>query len=226
MSIEKRLTIRCDFPRPSREVLDALSAVSSSMACDAQDRAGALHHSIKPVTTSRRFVGPVLTVQTGPKDNLSSYAALSVAQPGDVVVITNGGFDGCAAVGDIYVGMARNAGVAACVTDGMARDVTGIEQIGLPVYARGTTPNSPFKNGPGSVGVPISIGGVSVSPGDIALADEDGVVIVPLAGIESFLEALSSIRAREAEMTAWVEGGRVAPPWLDDLLDAPGVDWH
>jgi len=225
MAGDVRLTVRKQFPRPGADVLVRFEGVGTSLVCDAQDRIGAVHHSIRPVTTRRRFVGPAVTVQAGPKDNLASYAALQVAQPGDVLVITNGGFDGCAAVGDIYVGLARNAGAVACVTDGMARDVAGIEQVGIPVFARGTTPNSPFKNGPGAVGLPISLGGVPVTPGDIVVGDEDGVVIVPLTGVDRVLEALERVKEREAQMEAWITEGRTAPPWLDDLLGS-GVDWR
>jgi len=225
MAGDVRLTVRREFPRPGADVLAAFEGVGTSLVCDAQDRIGAVHHSIRPVTTRRRFVGPAVTVQAGPKDNLASYAALRVAKPGDVLVITNGGFEGCAAVGDIYVGLASNAGAVACVTDGMARDVAGIEKVGIPVFARGTTPNSPFKNGPGAVGLPISLGGVAVAPGDIVVGDEDGVVIVPLAGMDRVLPALEKVKEREAQMEAWVTRGMTAPPWLDDLLGS-GVDWR
>ena len=178
---------------------------------------------------SRPRAGPVaapaLTVSAGPKDNLASYAGLKVAKPGDVIVIANGGFDGCAAVGDIYVGMARNAGAVGCVTDGMARDVAGIEEVGIPVFARGITPNSPFKNGPGTVGLPISVGGVAVHAGDIVFADEDGVVVVPLASVERVLPVLEKVKAKEVEMSAWVEGGATTPEWLEDVLAGPDVEW-
>ena len=224
MAGDVRLTVRRQFPRPGAEVLAAFEGVGTSLVCDARDRIGAVHHSIRPVTTRRRFVGTAVTVQAGPKDNLASYAALRVVKPGDVLVITNGGFDGCAAVGDIYVGLAYNAGAVACVTDGMARDVAGIEKVGIPVFARGTTPNSPFKNGPGAVGLPISLGGVPVAPGDVVVGDEDGVVIVPLAEIDRVLPALEKVKEREAQMEAWIKGGMTAPPWLDDLLGS-GVDW-
>lgn len=225
MAADVRLTVRRQFPRPGPDVLAGFEGVGTSLVCDAQDRIGAVRHTIRPVTTRRRFVGPALTVQAGPKDNLASYAALRVAEPGDVILITNGGFDGCAAVGDIYVGLARNAGVVACVTDGMARDVAGIDKVGIPVFAHGITPNSPFKNGPGAVGMPISLGGVAVSAGDVVIGDEDGVVIVPLAGVTGVLEALAKVKKREAQMEAWIAEGMTAPPWLDDLLGA-GVDWR
>jgi 4-hydroxy-4-methyl-2-oxoglutarate aldolase len=201
MPDEVRLTVRREFPRPARDVLAGFEGVGTSQVCDAQNRIGALHHSVRPVTSRCRFVGPAL------------------------LVITNGGFQGCAALGDIYVGLARNAGVLACVTDGMARDVAAVERVGIPVFARGTTPNSPFKNGPGAVGLPISLGGVAVAPGDVVMGDEDGVVVVPLPDAERVLRALDAVKEREARMEAWIAEGLTAPPWLDDLL-ATGVDWR
>lgn len=226
MSNASRLVIRRDFPRPPREAIEALRGVGTSAACDAQDRTGALHAALRPLTRARRFVGPVLPVQAGPKDNLATYAALAVARPGDVVLITNGAYDACAAVGGIWMGMAANAGIAGCVTDGAARDLAELEATGVPVFAAGTSPNSPFKNGPGAVGLPISLGEVAVAPGDVALADEDGVVVVPLATLDRFLEAVADVQRREAEMSAWVADGMTAPPWLEGLLASPAVEWR
>jgi len=77
-----RLTVRREFPRPGADVLAAFEGVGTSLVCDAQDRIGAVHHSIRPVTTRRRFVGPAVTVQAGPKDNLASYAALRGREAG------------------------------------------------------------------------------------------------------------------------------------------------
>jgi 4-hydroxy-4-methyl-2-oxoglutarate aldolase len=93
------------------------------------------------------------------------------------------------------------------------------------VHARGVSPNSPFKNGPGGVGVPVSIGGCVVEAGDLVIGDADGVVVVPRARLAEATAELEAVRRKEAEMDAAVRAGMKCPPWLDDALARPGVRW-
>ena len=106
-------------------------------------------------------------------------AALAEARPGDVIVVANDGYLGTAVVGDLVIGMMRNKGVAAFVTEGLARDKAGILATGLPVFCAGIVPTSPATNGPGTVGAPVTCGGIHIRPGDIVVGDIDGVVVVP-----------------------------------------------
>jgi 4-hydroxy-4-methyl-2-oxoglutarate aldolase len=220
---EIRLTIRRAFPRPSDEVLAAFEGVPTGWAVDAQGRRGALDPGIRPLVGSGRICGTALTVQSAARDNLAPYAALRFARPGDVLVIATGGWQGGSVAGDILVGMARNVGIAAIVTDGMVRDIEGLRAVGLPVFARGLSPNSPGKHGPGSVGLRIALGGEAVEAGDIVIGDEDGVVIVPQGRAGSVLAALDAVRAKEAQMEAAVEGGIREPGWLDAALGGDDV---
>jgi len=114
---------------------------------------------------------------------------------------------GCAVVGDLVLGMARNNGIAGFVTDSCVRDTRGIKEVGLPCFAAGISPNSPARNGPGTVGAPIVIGGVAIASGDVVIADEDGVVIVPRAKLAATLTRLADVRHKEDEMMAKVAGG-------------------
>ena len=183
---------------------------------DALGRSGALPTPIKPVTRAREFAGTALTVDAGPRDNLAPWAALKVARPGDVLLIATGGFEAASVCGDLLVGMAANAGIVAIVTDGVVRDVEGMEPAGIPVFAVGVNPNSPMKNGPGSVGLSIVVGGVAVGPGDIVRGDADGVVVVPAARIAEARSALVGVREKEIAMDAAVKGGATAPDWVRD----------
>ena len=110
-------------------------------------------------------------------------AALADCRPGDVLVVATGGHVGAAVTGDLLIGVARNRGAAGFVTDGLVRDLDDLETIGLPIYALGVTPNSPQRRGPGSVGLPIVCGGVSIASGDVVVGDRDGVVVIPRARI-------------------------------------------
>ena len=175
------LTIRRDWPRPSEAERAAFRDAPTGWVVDAQGRRGALDHRIRPVTRATRILGAALPVWSRGGDNLAPYAALRFARPGDVLMVATEAFETASVAGDILVGMARNAGIVGCITDGVVRDIPGLDAVGIPVFARGVTPNSPQKDGPGTIGLPIVLGGVTVAPGDLIVADGDGVVVTDLA---------------------------------------------
>ena len=109
--------------------------------------------------------------------------------------------------GDLLLGMARNNGAAAFVTDGCVRDIPGIRQVAIPCFAVGVTPNSPAKEGPGTVGVPVVVAGVPVATGDIVAGDQDGVVVIPFDRIDACIERLARVRVAEADLEAKVKAG-------------------
>ena len=223
MKTNQLLKARREIRRAKPEQLAAFADAPVGNIVDALGRTAAMASPIKPITSLNRFVGSALTVDAGPRDNLAPWAALKLARPGDVLVIATGGHSNHSVCGDLLIGMARNAGVVAIVTDGMARDRSGANAAGIPVFASGIHPNSPQKNGPGSVGFDILCGGVNVAAGDIVAGDEDGVVIVPAARIEEAQRALADVRKKEARMEAEVAAGATAPSWVleatpDDLF--------
>ena len=188
------LTVRRRFARPTRAQLDAFAGVPTGFVADAMNGRGALDARIKPIgRTPASFHGVAITCHAGPADNLALFGALAYGEPGDVMVCATDGFAETAVTGDLLLGMARNRGLAGFVTDGMVRDVPGIEAVGLPCFAAGVTPNSPARNGPGTVGMPVVVGGVAVGPGDVVVGDGDGIVVVPLASILS-LEAVRAVK--------------------------------
>ena len=219
------LTIRSDFPRPDATLLGAFAALPTGNIVDAQDRLGALDHAIGPVTTMSRFHGAAVVVDAGPRDNLAAWAALKVVKPGDVIVIRTGDHLNAAVIGDNIVAMAKNAGVVGVVTDGVVRDVDALNDVGLPVFARGVTPNSPWKNGPGTVGLEAAVGGVTIRSGDVVVGDVDGVVRVPLESAAAVAEAARAVVAKERGMEAAWRDGAVEPDWLDAALADKGVRW-
>jgi 4-hydroxy-4-methyl-2-oxoglutarate aldolase len=169
---------------------------------------GAVDWQIKPVDPGNGvFCGPALTAWAYPADIAAMFGALAEAQPGDVIMLACDGFTATAVIGDLAAGMMKNKGVAAFVTDGLARDRAGIIATGLPLFAKGIVPNSPALNGPGTVGAPVVLGGVHVCPGDIIVGDADGVVVVPQARAREVLETLGRIRTAEAAMEAQVKAG-------------------
>ena len=220
---EAALTVRRGFARVDAALCARLKGVPSGNLADAQGRRGAISHDIRPVTRAAAFCGPALTVYAGPDDNLAAWAALDLVEAGDVIVIDTHGWAGSSVIGDGFAGMARNAGAVAIVTDGMVRDRAGLDEAGLPVFARGLSPNSPQKHGPGRIGLPLALGGVPVAAGDLVLGDDDGVVVVPRARAGAVAEALAAVEAKERAMAEAVARGDRRPGWLDEALERLGV---
>jgi 4-hydroxy-4-methyl-2-oxoglutarate aldolase len=218
------LTIRRGFERPGAEQVAAFTAMPTGNVVDAMNGSGGLDKLIKPlVRPSECMVGVAVTCHAGPRDNLALFAALDVARPGDVLVAASDGFTEAGITGDLLVGMARNVGVAGLVTDSAIRDLAGVLDVGLPVYCAGVTPNSPARNGPGTVGLPVVIGGVHVASGDIVVGDADGIVVVPREMIGLVVRRLKGIRAAEADLEAKVKAGLKVPDFVRTILDSDRV---
>lgn len=218
------LTIRRPTARPDPALLARLVGAQSGHVADAMDGSGALLATIKPIDpTHATFVGVALTCQNGPGDNLAILAAVALAQPGDVLIAAADGFAGVSVMGDNVASMARNAGMLALVTDGMARDVAGIVAVGLPVFAAGVTPNSCARSGPGRIGLPVVIGGIAVESGDAVVGDADGVVIVPRAQLAEVIARLDAVLAAERTLEARIADGLICLDSVARLLASDGV---
>jgi len=213
------LTIRRNFPRPAAADITAFANIPTGYVVDALGGRGALDYRIKPqVPLKAIMVGVAVTCDCGPADNLALFGALEVARAGDVLVAATDGFTATALVGDLFMGMARNRGIKGLVTDGLARDLPGILDVGLPIYCAGITPNSPARNGPGTVGLPVVLGGVTVESGDIIVGDLDGVVVVRQNEAAAVIEKLAEVRTAEAALEAKVKGGLEVPDFIKAVL--------
>ena len=214
------LTIRRNFVRPTEDRIAAFRGLQTGYVTDAMDGRGALDATVKPIGTPLSFCGSALPCKASPADNLAPFAAVELAKAGDVIICSTDAFQHTSVCGDLLLGMMKNRGVVAFVTDGYVRDVVGIRGVGLPCFAAGLTPNSPARNGPGSVGLPTVVGGVAVAAGDIVLGDEDGVVVVPHALIDETIERLASVRAAEASLDAKVKAGLEVPDFIRNLFES------
>ena len=151
--------------------------------------------------------------------------AISFVETGDVVVSTSNGFTGAATMGDLVAGRLKNAGAIGFVTDGAVRDATGIIETGLAVWCQGRTPASPFSNGPGTIGLQISIGGQRVETGDMVIADGDGVVVVPFERIDEISEKVQHILSVETVSEETVRNGASTYEECEILLESDQVTW-
>jgi 4-hydroxy-4-methyl-2-oxoglutarate aldolase len=219
------LKIRRKFPRASKRLLAGFAGVPTGYLVDAMGGDGCLDYRIKPlVQSSAIMVGTAVTCHAGPADNLALFGALHAAVKGDILVAATDACMTTSITGDLLLGMVKNRGVAGFVTDGLIRDLVGVLGVGLPVYCAGITANSPARNGPGTVGLPVVLGGVRVESGDIVVGDRDGVVIVPLSQAPAVLAALDPVRAAEASLEAKVKGGLEIPDFIEAIIGSNRVE--
>ena len=213
-----------DIERVDPSVVEHASKYPSSILADVAGRRGALSGRITPLASTMRFAGPAVTVEVRPGDNLMIHAALALAKPGDVLVVDGKGDVSSALMGEIMCQQAVALGVAGVVIDGAVRDSEAIRELGFPMYAAGLNPNGPTKSVAGRLNHPISIGGVSVNPGDLVVGDADGVTVIERAKAMDLLPLAAEKVAAETKRIADIRSRRaLRPGWLDGALRAAGV---
>ena len=215
--------IRRDFERVSPEVVRAASAFAASILADVAGRRGALDGRIAPLAPSMRIAGPAFTVEVRAGDNLMIHAAMALAKPGDVLVIDGKGDTTCALMGSIMLNACKVLRLGGVVIDAAIRDTEELRELGFPVFAVGASPNGPTKFIPGRINWPISCGGIAISPGDLIVADADGVVAIEREKAGSLFDAAAKKVAEErARIVDIVAGRDIRPKWLEAALRAAG----
>lgn len=186
-----------DFDRPDPAIVDRLANLPAANIGDAMDRLGVADSAIQAVWPGAKLAGPAFPVWTRPGDNKGIHAALQLARPGDVIVVAGGADESRALLGELIGERAINLGVAGFALDGAARDAEALGEIGMPVFARATSPAGPYKDGPFRLGTAVAFGGVPVLPGDIIIGDSDGVVVIPREQAAAVAEAAEAVFADE-----------------------------
>ena len=204
-------------PQADAKILEALRAIPVALLSDNLHRnIGSVglqpHHRPGPKT----MAGTAVTLKSRGGDNLTLLRAFEFCRPGDVLVIDAGGDVTNAVIGGILSFYAATIGASGVVLDGAIRDVAEIRERDFPVYARGVNHRGPYKDGPGEINVPVSIGGMVVNPGDIIVGDQDGLLAFPVQGVESLIErARAQLLKEEQTMQAMREGR-----WDRSFIDA------
>ncbi len=181
---------------------DSISAgfakLSPTVLCDVLTRDRVMDLGIRPLWPDMpRVAGPAYPVRCPPGDNLMLHAAIYRAQPGSIIVAQGGDNDYALAGGNVCA-VAQMRGIAAFVLDGVIRDVAEARAMRFPVFARGVVPFPGAKDALGVLGGPVRCGGVEVTPGDIVVADEEGIVVVPAARAREVLADAEAKAAKEA----------------------------
>jgi RraA family protein len=170
-----------------------------------------------------QLLGIALTVRVHAGDNLMIHKALQLGEPGDVLVIDGGGAVDRALFGDIMKNVAKMRGFAGIVIDGAIRDVGAYRNDDFPCYARGVCHRGPYKDGPGEINVPVSIGGMVVHPGDIVVGDDDGVLFIPASQAQAVAKAARAKFDAEAATFEAIRKRAYDDRWIDEALSAKGV---
>jgi regulator of RNase E activity RraA len=180
---------------------------------------------LRPMHAGGWLGGPALTVKTRPGDNLMVHKAIDIAQPGDVIVVDAGGVLINAIIGEIMSTLAEKKGVAGFVIDGSIRDAGAIRAGSFPVFAAGVAHRGPYKDGPGEINCPISVDGMLVEPGDLIVADDDGVLCVPFEEAAEICKLTQAKKASEEKAIAQIHAGTPDRRWVDETLQRLGCEF-
>jgi len=186
-------------------IREALMLVSTANISDAMHRAGGLA-GIRPVTNGIKMAGPVVTVRTYPGDWAKPVEAIDVAGEGDVIIIDAGG-QGPAMWGELATHSAIQRKIAGVVADGAVRDTPDIREVGFPVFTKLIMSNAGEPKGFGEINIPIRISGVRIHPGDWAVGDDDGVIILPKARAAELANRAMDVLEKENRQRAEIQRG-------------------
>ncbi|PQP25782.1 NAD(P)-binding domain-containing protein [Rhodococcus opacus] len=194
--------------RATDELLEAYAGLPVANIGDARQRMGMVDSGIHAMWKGARIVGRARTVWTRAGDNKALHEALAKVQPGEVIVINGQGDQNRALMGELIAERARSRGCVGMIIDGAARDIDVLQEIGFGVWARAVNPSGPYKDGPGKIDVPVAVGGVVCAPGDLVVADDDGVIIIPAAEAFTSLAGGRAVEADEAQRRAAIIAAR------------------
>lgn len=219
--INQRIHTRVD--RPAKETVELFRGIPVANIVDEMNRMGCPSYELQGYN-DRPLLGTAVTVKTFANDNLLFHKAIQMGQPGDVIVVDAEGSMTHSVCGEMMFHMARGRGIDGFVVDGAIRDRDALKEMDFSVFARGVQPRGPYKNGPGEINVPVSIGGIVVHPGDIVAGDSDGLVIIPKEEAEVIAAAARAKMEKEKVSLARILGGDTSNSWVDAKLEAFGYE--
>lgn len=193
--------VRRSFTRPDPEAVAAVGKYSTATIHEAQGRLGALDSNIKPIMQDVHVFGPAITAKCHIGDNLMIFEAINSAKPGDILVLSAGNNPQQGGFGDVLAAACMGRGIKALVIDAGVRDGRGLRKSGFPVFSLGLSIKGTSKDTLGSVNEPVVVGGELISPGDIIVGDDDGVVVVR----KDPIELAAACQRREDAEAAMIE---------------------
>lgn len=207
-----------EVPRPPKELVERFRGLPVANIGDNMNRFYCVDSAIRSMN-GKPMLGVAYTLHLPSGDNLLLHKAIEMAQPGDVLLISAGGPER-AYCGELMMMDCRNHGFAGCAIDGYLRDIDEISHMDFPVFARGITPQGPYKFGPGEINVPIAFGGQVVFPGDIVIGDTDGMIFVRPSEAEEILEKSWKQHAKEDMLHAKYDEGATVASYNEETREA------
>lgn len=213
-----------NFVRPDRKLVDLFKGMPVANIDDCMNRTAAVDPRIKPLNKTP-LLGPAFTVKVPEGDNLMFHKSMDMAKPGDVIVIDAGGDINRSIFGELMITYCKSRGIAGVIVDGSVRDADELAEMDIAIYAKGVTPNGPYKNGPGEINTTISFGGKVIRPGDIIVGDGDGIVVIKPEDAEALAALTRAVQEKEAGIMAGiVNKGSYIRPWVDEKLKEIGCE--
>ena len=209
--------------RPSKDLLEGFKELPVANIADMMNRSSVLDARIRKISKGN-IVGTAFTVKTRAGDNLMLHKALQMAEPGDVIIVDAHGDETNSITGELMMQTAIYRKLGGVIIDGAIRDIAVLREMDFPVFATSVTPAGPYKEGPGEINVPISIGSVVVNPGDILIGDDDGIVVVRPADAVELIEKARKKNNTETETIKEIKEGRRDTSWIDKELLAKGCE--
>ncbi len=207
-----------NFERPDKKLVELFRGLAVANIDDCMNRTAAVDPMIRPFNKTP-LLGTAFTVKVPEGDNLMFHKSMDMAQPGDVIVIDAGGDVNRSIFGELMITYCKSRGIAGVIVDGSVRDADALAEMDIAIYAKGVTPNGPYKNGPGEINTTICFGGRPVHPGDIIVGDGDGIVIIRPEDAAELAVKTQQVGVKEnAIVKEILEAGTYKRPWVDVKL--------
>ena len=216
-----------NIARADAATIGLLGQLGVATVDEAQGRTGLMHPSLRPIYPSARAAGSAVTVSCQAGDNLMVHAAMDVVQPGDMLVVTTRSPSTDGMFGDLLAESCRAHGVAGLIVDAGVRDVAEISAMNFPVWSKAICAQGSVKATAGSVNIDVVCAGALVHPGDVIVADQDGVVVIPRESAQEIAQLGEARRQREERSRERLRAGELGLDMhgLRKLLSDLGVEW-